>query len=304
MVVRLKEAEDMFEKHQPEGKLDGILKLKEFADIIRAMNTKKCMFWGDDPVEIIKREWSNSGGNKTRELDLSAFKTWWPDFVSRVDVEMADHEAAEEAKAAANAKANAEMYSGEGVWNVPIKKLTEAMKEAAKRGKTPLVIDNTTGFRTEVYFTYSNAHVIECKKMVMDSRAIDKGGIGVEAVIEEERNRIFKGRCFKDGRTVMFRLANTACDLKNRFNSETFPTMALLDQNEVQKAMESPENAEKSPFMKMAQTDDESLELKANGIHADFNVVLVTQFPEEDYVEFLKEMIPLDLMQPIKPRED
>lgn len=126
----------------------------------------------------------------------------------------------------------------------------------------------------------------------------------VEEILEEERERFFRGRCFKAGQTVVFRMANTACDLKSTFTSNIFPTLALLDVTELNKVVGSENigNVEKSPFFAMCCNDqDERLEFLANGIHEAFNCVMITHFQEEDYVEFLQPMVPLELMQPMSP---
>ena len=39
---------------------------------------------------------------------------------------------------------------------------------------------------------------------------------------------------------------------------------------------------------------------KMHFVHKDFNVVVVTKFSPEDYVEFLQDELPLDSMQHIK----
>merc|ERR1712232_743928 len=181
--------------------------------------------------------------------------------------------------------------------------LKEAVEQSRKKGKTPLVIDNTEGFRAEAYFAYSNAYVLETKKWIMAKAK----GSSVDEIFEEERTRFFEGgHCFKYGSTVMFRLANTAPDLKNTFNTEKFPTLALLDTKEVDNitGLDNAKNVKASPFYKMAPNDDERMEFEFGGAAEGFQVVVVTQFAEEDYVEFLEKMIPLELMQPIKPETD
>jgi len=296
------EAVHIFEKQQPDGDLKGVIKLAQFAEVIRSMNIRKCMLWGDDPVHIIKREWSKVGGAASREVSLEQFKAWWPDFAEAASAEAAEKAAAEEASKLQEAQEKEAKYGHDGVWQIKIKELLEAVEEARKKGKTPLIIDNTPGFRAETFFQYRDTHIIECKKMIVDKAK----GTSVEDILEEERRRLWDSRSFKFGKAVMFRLANTACDLNGMFNSESFPVTALLDATEVQKVSgsENVPNMKTSPFIKMASDRDEALELEANGFHEAFNVLVVTQFTEEDYVEFLKDQIPLHLMQPMKPSVD
>merc|ERR1711920_335678 len=171
-----------------------------------------------------------------------------------------------------------------------------AMAEARAKGKTPLVLDDET-HRVDAFFMHSGAHIIECKKMIMDKAH----GSSASDILEEERRRFMSAKCFQYGQTVMFRLANTACDLVGAFNSETFPTTALMDRVQVSNVMgtENAANMKGSPLLKIAGDANEELELSACGIHADFNVVVVTHFEEASYEEFLATAVPLHLMQPI-----
>eukprot|EP00415_Alexandrium_ostenfeldii_P001964 UN1964 len=180
-----------------------------------------------------------------------------------------------------------------------MKDMLEATEEAHKKGKTALILDNTEGHRAEAYFALRGSHIIECKKLIVDKAK----GSKAEDLLEEERDRFMSLNCFKHGSAVVVRLANTACDLKGTFNSETFPTLAMLDRTAVGKVL-GPDNAgnmKTSPFLKMARSPDEELELTCDGIDESFTVVVASQFSEEDYQEFLQNMIPLDLLQPMKP---
>ena len=296
-----KEAAEVFQQYEPSGTPDGIIKLAHFAELIRATNRKKCMIWGDEPMEVIRREWTNVGGSLKKEIGLSDFQAWWPMFAERLEQELANREDAEDVKKAAAAQAAAEKYGHEGIWRIGLKDLPEAFKEARKVGKTPLVIDNTPNLSAETFFLYNGSHIIECKKMI-----VDKGkGKPVEEILEEERERFLNGaKCFQFGKTVVFRLANSACNILGQFSSESFPAAALMDAGEVARCVgvENDHNVEKSPFFAMAATRDERLDLSS--VHEDFNVCVITQFAEEDYEEFLKPMLPLHLLQPIKPSVD
>lgn len=300
------EATETFEKFQPDGDLNAKLTLKEFSNIIRDMNRRKCMLWGQEEEcgPIIKQEWAKLDGFQKREITFAEFQAWWPTFVELVQARQEEVETAkaEEAQKVAIAEqALNECCNGDGIWRVPMKSLKFALKKAREKGKTPLIVDNTEGHAAESFFTYTGAYVIECKKLIMEKGASKRP---VEDILEDERERFFRGKCFKIGQTVMFRMANTACDLKGTFNSSIFPTLALLDIAELRKVVgrENVSNVEKSPFMAMCPDDqDERLELVANGIHEHFNCVMVTHFQEEDYAEFLEPMVPLELMQPIRP---
>eukprot|EP00446_Apocalathium_sp_SHHI-4_P056151 CAMPEP_0177295976 /NCGR_PEP_ID=MMETSP0368-20130122/2171_1 /TAXON_ID=447022 ORGANISM="Scrippsiella hangoei-like, Strain SHHI-4" /NCGR_SAMPLE_ID=MMETSP0368 /ASSEMBLY_ACC=CAM_ASM_000363 /LENGTH=332 /DNA_ID=CAMNT_0018754061 /DNA_START=18 /DNA_END=1016 /DNA_ORIENTATION=- len=291
-----KEAEFIFESLQPENDLKGVLKLAQFAEVIRMMNRRKCTLWGDDPAVIIKREWTSIGGSTSREATLAQFKAWWPDFFEATNAEIAAKDAAGEAEAAEKAA----RFAGDGMWKVVLRDLKDAIMEARNKGKTPLIIDNTENHRAEAFFALSlDVHIIECKKMIMDTSKAK--GATVEEVLEEERQRFIKAKCFKYGKTVLFRLANTACDLKGAFNSEVFPSLALFDAAEVARVSADASKVKDSPFYKMALDRDEVLDLEAYGIASEFNVVALTHFQEDEYEEYLQSAIPLHLFQPIFP---
>lgn len=296
------EVADMFERYAPEGTLESVLKLKEFANLIQDENRKKCMIWGDDPVKIIRDEWKKSGGAEKRELKFDDFKAWWPAFSDAVEKECEAKVEAEASVAAAKKKELEETYGHDGIWRIKFAQLKEAFDQAKQKGKTPLVIDNTPGFRTDVFFQYSNAHVLETKKWIVENAK----GSSVDEILQEERRRFLAAQCFQHGKIVMFRLSNSAPDLRNKFNTDEFPTLALLDAKQVGSivAMEDKKNIVTTPFYKMATDNDEKLELEAFGVKDGFQVVVVTQFDEADYAEFLEKMIPLELMQPIKPETD
>eukprot|EP00931_Biecheleriopsis_adriatica_P004208 TRINITY_DN105912_c0_g1_i1.p1 TRINITY_DN105912_c0_g1~~TRINITY_DN105912_c0_g1_i1.p1 ORF type:complete len:341 (+),score=92.19 TRINITY_DN105912_c0_g1_i1:35-1024(+) len=294
----LREAEQIFESRQPEGKLDGALKLAQFVEVVRSMNDRLCMIWGDDPVATIKREWANSGGQSKRELNLAEFKEWWVAFYLAAKAEQEEQQARMEAQKAAQHQRRAEMFSGD-IWKIGMKNLPEAMQEARNQGKTPLILDNTPSQRVEAYFTYSDAHIIECKRMIVEKA---KGEKTAEEVMESERHRFFSGRCFRNGKTVCFRMANTACDLKGMFNCARFPSVALLDAGQVQ-AAKSEEGMKSNAILGMAVGQVDELELAA-GLHDDFNVVVISQFTPENFEEFLKDALPLELLKPMLPCVD
>jgi len=294
-----KEAEETFDRYED----GGIVKLSAFAECIRAVNIKKCQVFGDEPGPIIKEHWKNCGGFSKKEIDKAGFVAWWPTFMEFVDAEVAKRDAedaAREAEKKAKADEKAKRFEGDGIWYIPLDDLKSAMDEAHKKGKTPLIIDNTEGQRAEAFFLYTSAYIVECKKMIMD-KAKNKEAT-VESILEEERDRFFRASCFKRGQTVVFRLANSALDVKGSWSSEAFPIMKLLDATEVKKVLgnEQAENFKGSPFMAMCKEEEDKLEHTCMGVNENFRVIAITQFKEEDYSGFLENMFPLDLCQVIK----
>lgn len=158
-----KEAEEMWEKYEDAG----IVKLAGFADCIRAVNIRKCQVFSDEPGPIIKEQWKNCGGFSKKEIDKAGFVEWWPTFMELVEAECVTRDAEEakrEAEKAAKAEEKAKRFEGDGIWYIPLADLKDALEAAHQKGKTPLIIDNTEGQRSEAFFMYSGAYIIECKK--------------------------------------------------------------------------------------------------------------------------------------------
>eukprot|EP00927_Polykrikos_kofoidii_P008181 TRINITY_DN13395_c0_g1_i1.p1 TRINITY_DN13395_c0_g1~~TRINITY_DN13395_c0_g1_i1.p1 ORF type:complete len:361 (-),score=72.63 TRINITY_DN13395_c0_g1_i1:41-1075(-) len=298
------EARELFERYEPNGSLDGGLKLAQFANIIRDVNIKKLMLWGDEPGNVIRREWQAIGGSGKIEVTLADFQAWWPGFADGVEQELEDLEAAENSKKASEAKLEAEKYGHDGVWQIKVADLTTAMDMARKKGKTPLIIDNTEHLVTETFFTYNGSFIFECKKWIVEKAK----GKPVEEIFEEERLRFYtSGKCLTHGRTVVFRMANSACDILGKFNDvESFPAAALLDAGQVEKCVgcENASNLKDSPLLAFAPSEMEKAELCMTGIHQDFSVVVITQFEEDNFKEYLEAVLPLHLLQPMKPCDD
>jgi len=315
------EGKDMFEKYRDD---DAGVKLKGFAQCIRAMNVKKVHIWDDNDIgpQIIKKQWDAIADKAAKEVIEAVFVEWWPTFVKMVEDRQAEIKAAEdkveeEKKAKAEAKAN--LYDAvsttgkDNVWTIPLKDLDEACKEAYKRDKTPLIIDNTEGFRSEAFFLYTNAYILECKKLILDkverskklTEEADKAKV-VPELLAETRDSFCRAHCFKYGQTVVFRLANSACDFKGTFNGEAFPALSLFNAAEVKKVLgqDNAGNWKGSPFEKMCDKQEDKEEPSYTGVNEKFRVVVVTQFQEDAYAEYLEKMIPLELMQPIKPFVD
>lgn len=257
---------------------------------------------------IIQKQWKplEKKGGEGKEVMEEEFKAWWPTFIDMLEAKQRENEEAEakiEEEKVAQAAAKASMFDGDGVWNIPLTALNDSIDAAYKKNKTPLIIDNIEGFRAETFFTYSDALIIEMKKLIVEKAK----GKSVEELLEEVRDTfVNKAHSFKYGKTVVLRMANSACDVKGTFSNEAFPTMELLDAAKVKSVFACEEGCgEKfkgSPFGKMFKDKEEDKsEIEIMGVNEKLRIVVVTQFQEEDYAGFLEPMFPLNLCQPIKP---
>lgn len=295
-----KEAEEKFEQYQEQNELTGEMKLKDFSQCIRDMNVRMCMLWGDEVGPIVKQEWTKVGGFDTKTITLDKFKEWWPKFLQLVEAErerVAAEEAELEAQKAARAAALEARYEGD-IWTLPLQDMLEGVGKARERGKTALILDNTTDQRAETFFAYRSAHIVELKRMIMQ-KAVEKKS--VETIVEDVRDRFLRGMCFKTGKPLILRMATAAFDFQG-FNSEAFPFFSLLDAQEVASVtgIENAGGVRASPFYAMCRGDPEAAtELECLGIHPDFCVIAITQFTPEKVEEYLADKMPMDKMQKI-----
>lgn len=289
------EAKALYEKFSVD---DGsIIKLAGFADAIRAVNEKHDMCFTDDPGQLIRDQWKKTGGMSAKELTQKAFVDWFVgEFAQMVEdkaKEVQEAEAKREEEKKAKAAAQAARYTSDGsTWKLHVADVKDATTEAYKQGKVPVILDNSDNFKTETFYTYSGAYIIECKKMIMQKFSEKKP---LEEVLEEARASFVEAaHCFKYGQTVVFRLANTAWD-PTMFNSEAFPTLKLLDTTEWNKLF-GPDNGKAfkdSPFWAMCTQKDDQTEHECMGINEQFRVLALSQFKEEEFKEHMSEKFPM-----------
>lgn len=299
-----KTADDLFQVYSVEVEIEDstdkefVVKLAGFAQFIKDTNAKFDSPFDDEPP--IKQMWKDIGGFSSKQVKKDAFLNFLPNvFTAFTDkrVEQNEKAAAKATAEAAKKEEEAAMFAGDGIWAIKLPALLTAIDKAFEKRKTPLILDCTEGHRSEAFFLHSGAHIIECKKMIMDKA---KGG-NVTDILEEVRERFFAGNCFKYGQTVVFRFANTAIDLKV-FSDESFPSLSLLDASEVAKVL-GPENAsafEGSPFCAMCKRSEDKQEHTLMGVNDKFRVVAVSHFEDDSYEEYLKANVPLEKMQPIR----
>lgn len=297
-------SDELFEKYSAEVEIEDstekefAVKLAGFAQFIKDTNSTFKSPFDDEPP--IKQMWKDIGGFSAKKVNKEDFLKFLPNVFKAFDEKRTEVDAKQEAKAAkelAEKKEMDDMFSGDGIWAVKLTKLPDAMNRAFLKGKTPLILDCTEGHRSEAFFLHSGAHIVECKKMIMEKA---KGG-NVTDILEEARKSFFAAHCFKYGQTVVFRLANTAIDFKV-FSNESYPSTSLLDTNEVVKVLgvDNAKNFEASPFYPMCKEKDDIQEHTMMGVHEKFRVVAVSHFEDDAYEGFLQDNVPLDKMQPIR----
>lgn len=313
-----KEGEEQWLKWQEAGDSGGVIKLKNFAECIRQVNEAKGNIWTDDEIgpKVCKPQWDLAREDKSkREMGKDEFMKWWKGFQPVIQAQAeasatqkaADAAAkAEKEKAAAAKIAEAEAtWKSDGLWKLPLSMMQTAMNKAFEKDKIPLILDpgdENENRLTETFFVYSDAFIFECKKWIMDKA---KGG-KVEEILEDNRSQFFKRKAFKYGHTVVFRMANSACDIKGTFNDEKiFPALALLDTPQWKKVLgnDNADNFKGSIWEKWCPTDEDKTDCIC-GVNEKFRVVALSHFKEEDYEKFLGGMFPLETCQPMTFTKD
>ncbi|KAJ1632438.1 hypothetical protein T492DRAFT_988783 [Pavlovales sp. CCMP2436] len=284
---------------------DGHLNFREFAGFVKVAN-EEVAYLDDSSLPIfIKKEFvkasSKEVGGTTHLLSPAEFEVWHAAFLAARDTweeELAAKRAAARVTTATESGAAAlppARFGGDGVWEVKLDALQLALESAYALKRTPLLIDATgdeVGGTTalETFYAYSGHQLLELKKMVVEVNV--RKIVSLEDALRSAREKLVLA--LKRGCTFMFLLSNSAPPLRSKFCTPTELPVELFDNSLVQ-AMRGYDGDLKGSFLGKVIVKEDQLMFA----HADFNVAVVTRFPREDYEQFLREELPLELMQPI-----
>ena len=191
--------------------------------------------------------------------------------------------------------------------------LLVAIDRAHRRGKTVLLVDSSEDKVVDTFYAYQAALVLEAKRMVLD---VAKGTRSKESVLEDCRVQLVNAMRY--GKVLYIRLGDSACDFCSQFSDDaTFP-LAIFDRAVVASLAEykegGPSNLWKSdhPLASVLRRDDlmqgELFQPRfahkssvGDGAPSGFEVVVCTNFPADEFAEYLTSALPMPLLQPIKP---
>jgi len=201
-------------------------------------------------------------------------------------------EAARKAQGSAAGDASDEpVYEGK-VWRVPITALEPALARVAAAGKTALLLDGTGERVTDMYFTYSEATVIEAKRVITDVRM---AGVEVEAVREGLRQQLV--HAMRWGHLLVLRMSNTAADFCGSYCApETFPTQ-LFEAGTLPAGKDA---AKDVVFAKVLRPADTGGGCGPLPVPPQFSVVVTSTFKPANYEALLQDSLPLQHLQPIE----
>ena len=102
--------------------------------------------------------------------------------------------------------------------------LLEAIDQAIKDGKTPLVLDRSADHKVDTFFSYRSAIILDAKKL-----GLDKGmrQIPVESLMKEIRQKLVGA--LKNGYPLIISMQQSACDFASTFNDEAEAVFKELD---------------------------------------------------------------------------
>lgn len=166
-------------------------------------------------------------------------------------------------------------------------------------GKTPLVLcpleEGEGTSKVDTYFGYSKhaPHIIEGKKLIKDIYV--SKSVTMEDARSELRSTLVNAMMENpphnpDGRMLMIRLANSACDFNSICDENTFP-LEVFDPSLI---------STEAVWSKFVTDEDKARTFGMFTVGSDFRVVITSDFAPEDATSFLKGSIPLSAGGPIE----
>jgi len=195
-------------------------------------------------------------------------------------------------------------------WELPLGKCPERFLEgmgaqlAIQRAtkvleppKTPLLLDNNDNNPVDTFYSYQNAQVLEAKKMFMDE---NQKRATREEILEGARKQLVSA--LKYGSTLYVRMANSAADLVGKYSGPTTFPLAVFDRKVVQDIEEiyTQKNLYESDSPLAACLRESDLDHGVFVARPGFEVIVCSHFQPEDFHDFLKDSLPMDLLQPIR----
>ena len=180
--------------------------------------------------------------------------------------------------------------------------LLEAMSRARRvRGRTPLLIDNTSDRVVDTFFSYRPVQVIEAKKMVIDERT---GRRSLAQIREGARRAIVNAMRF--GQIIVVRMANTAARIASHYSEPTTLPLALFEHEAIatlgtRHTGSTADNLYGSAHALSACLREEDTEFGHFAVRPGFEVVVTTQLGKDEALELLESALPMRVLQPIVP---
>eukprot|EP00908_Phaeocystis_cordata_P023830 Transcript_6283.p2 GENE.Transcript_6283~~Transcript_6283.p2 ORF type:complete len:371 (-),score=164.78 Transcript_6283:1271-2383(-) len=275
------------------GRALCLAKLGQKAQALRDLN--QCIRLGPVDEQMSERDASLVPRAKVAKMLL---KQAYPELggaeEDRDAIVAAAKRAAEAKRAASQQQTSSEdepVYEGK-VWRVPITALEPALAKVAAAGKTPLLLDATDTRVTDMYFMYSEATVVEAKKVVTDVRM---AGTTVEAAREGLRTQLV--HAMRWGHLLVVRMANSAADFCGSYCSpDAFP-VDLFDATKLPAGRDAARDPLWLPVLRPADTGGGPAPLP---VPPQFSVVVTSTFKPDNYEKLLQGALPLQHLQPVE----
>ena len=296
----------IFDEYAKDG---GVWDKGSVGKLIRKLNDAE-NYWDDFGSKVTSGHATLTGSEeRSATATFEQFVVWYPTLLVEIKSITQGWAADEAAAKAAREKKEADKYAPGTDWEVMMTELPNAINEAYKLEKTPILIDCTTpagenksaGFSPlENFYSYSGETLIELKKVIVDIN------VKKEKTIDEARDEMAKKLLLglKQGRALTLLCSNSAPPLKSKFSAPRFP-YEMLDATKLKPCLGDEGKLEGS-FL-----DPVLARMKEQGLHEnpsysvvvahqDFKVVIVTKFDPADYKGYLEDEFDMSLLQPIK----
>ena len=182
--------------------------------------------------------------------------------------------------------------STEQIEEVTIKNVVERASAIWKNEKkTPLIL-NESGLMDR-FFLHRDVNVIDAKSLFLKEKMQN---IPHETVMEEMRSKLVNSMKF--GKTLVIAMQNSAADIIGSYSgSSTFPVPEVFMPDRIT------DESVWSLFVKEQDMIYPNTNVKIFIVKPEFQVVVTSQFPVEDYQEFLDNALPLKQCKEVLLRE-
>jgi len=197
--------------------------------------------------------------------------------------------------AGADADADADADASPAI-TIPLTELKVVMDQAIKNGKTPLIVDNSEDDKTNTFFSYQSAIIIDGKKMGLDKTMRNTP---IAEIMEGARAKLVSG--LKLGYPVVIALTKSVTDFATTFSDEACQQAEDKQGLDFQDGKQSYfplstvfQNAGKGlvkqDMLDALFTEEDRKDTHGHAICRDensFHVVVTSQFSPEDFEEYL-----------------
>ena len=153
--------------------------------------------------------------------------------------------------------------------------------------KTPIIL-NASGLMDRFY-RHRDVNIIDAKALFLKERMQN---ISKDRLLEGMRVQLVNA--MKYGKTLVISMQTSAADISGRYNqSDAFPVPEVFIPDQI---------VQERVWSKFVKEEDKvypNTNVKLFVVKPEFNVVITSQFSEEDHEEFLQDALPMQYCKPL-----